>query len=372
MNVLFITTSYPTEESPASGVFVLEHARAVAPHAQVGVLHLNRRHDVRRIAVHRDENAEFPTWRVSYPYRPTALSVAAHAAAGIAGYRSVRRAGFAPDLIHAHFFLAALPGALIAKATGTPLVETEHWTIFLPEDPARLTLPLKLGARASLSAARLVMPVSHSLERAMADAGVRGPFRVVPNAVDTTRFRPGSGGGGNRLVTVSMLNAQKGVDVLLRAFARVRETHADVSLDVVGDGPDRAQLERLARELDLDGAVIFHGAVPKDAIPDILAGSDVFVLASRFDNNPCVLVEAQASGLPIVATRVGGIPEIVEGNGRLVERDDVAGLADAIAATLRDLATFDRDAIVERARARYSFDEIGRAFADVYRAVTAG
>jgi glycosyltransferase involved in cell wall biosynthesis len=372
MNVLFITTAFPSEESPAAGVFVLEHARAVAPHADVAVLHLDRRHGVRGITVRRDERAEFPTWRVSYPYRPTAFSVIAHAAAGIAGYRAVRREGFVPDVLHAHFFLAALPGALIAKATGKPLVETEQWTIFLPEDPARLTLPLRLGARASLAAARVVMPVSHSLEQAMAKAGVQGPFRVVPNAVDTSQFHPGGGGGGTRLVTVSMINPQKGVDVLLRAVARVRETRRDVTLDIVGDGPDRLSAERLARELGLDGAVTFHGLLLKPAIADILARSDLFVLASRFDNNPCVLVEAQAAGLPIVSTRVGGIPELVDGHGALVERDDLTGLADAISSTLARLGEFDRDAIAATASERYSFDAVGRAFADVYRSVTTG
>lgn len=370
MNVLFITTSFPSLEHPASGVFVLEHARAVAPYAEVAVLHLDRRHEARGIRVRRDEASELPTWRVTYPYRPTGLSVVAHAVAGIAGYRAIRRAGFAPDLIHAHFFLAALPGALIARATRTPLVETEQWTIFLPEDPATLTTPLRLGARAALSTARLVMPVSRSLERAMEAAGVRGPFRVVPNAVDTSRFRPGGGGGGSRLVTVGMLNAQKGVDVLLRSFARVHASH-DVHLDVVGDGPDRAGLERLATELGVADAVTFHGLLEKDAIAAILGDSDLFVLASRFDNNPCVLVEAQAAGLPIVSTRVGGIPEIVDGNGALVDRDDVDGLAAAIETTLAELGRFDKAAIAASASERYSFDAVGRAFADVYRAVTA-
>jgi glycosyltransferase involved in cell wall biosynthesis len=370
MKVIFVTTSFPTAEHPASGVFVLEHARAVAPYADVAVLHLDRRHGARGIRAYRDGEAELPTWRVAYPYRPTALSIAAHTAAGIVGYRAVRRAGFTPDVIHAHFFLSALPAALVAKATRTPLVETEQWTIFLPEDPATLTLPLRLGARAALSAARMVMPVSRSLERAMAAAGVRGPFRVVPNAVDTSLFEPGAGGDGTRLATVSMLNAQKGVDVLLRAFAKARSSRG-LHLDVVGDGPERASLERLAGDLGVRDAVTFHGLLPKREIAAVLGRADLFVLASRFDNNPCVLVEAQAAGLPVVSTRVGGIPEIVDGSGALVERDDVDAFAAAIAATLSDLGRYDRAAIAASANERYSLEAVGRAFADVYRDVTA-
>lgn len=361
MRTLFVTTSYPADDAPAKGVFVLEHARAVSPYAEVAVLHLDRRHDARGISVCRDDG-EFPTWRVRYPYRPTALSIAAHVAAGLAGYRAVRRDGFDPDLVHAHFFLSALPAALLPK----PLVETEQWTVFLPEDPAVLTPALRLGARVALARARVVLPVSQSLADAMRAAGVKGPFRVIPNAVDTSLFHPGAGGGGARLVTVGMLQYQKGIDDLLRAFAEVRAARPEATLDIVGDGPDRASYERLAGELELGRSVTFHGLLPKPAIGELLARSDLFVLASRFDNNPCVLVEAQAAGLPIVSTRVGGIPEIVGEHGLLVERDDPAAFAAAIESALDGLAGFDRRAIAERANGRYSYTEVGRALADAY------
>ncbi len=159
---LFITTSYPSDEAPATGVFVLEHARAAARHAEVAVLHLDRRHDARGISVHREPDAEFPTWRARIRTGRPALSVAAHVAAGLAGYRAVRGAGFDPDLVHAHFFLAALPAC---RSLPRPMVETEHWTAFLPEDPTTLGAPLTLAARVVLRRARTVMPVSESLAR---------------------------------------------------------------------------------------------------------------------------------------------------------------------------------------------------------------
>jgi glycosyltransferase involved in cell wall biosynthesis len=363
---LFFSTSFPSDEAPATGVFVLEHARAVAPHAEVAILHLDRRRDVRGISVRQDSEGEFPTWRVRYPYRPTGVSVPAHVIGGLMGYRAVRRSGFDPDVLHAHFFLSAAPAAILSVLLRKPLVETEQWTIFLPEDPGALTLPLRLGARISLRPARTVMPVSESLGRAMREAGVRGSFRVVPNAVDTSLFRPGPGGGGARLVTVGFLQHQKGIDALLPAFARVRERRSDATLDIVGDGPDRATYERLTAELSLDDAVMFHGLQPKSRIAEILAASDLFVLASRFDNNPCVLVEAQASGLPIVATRVGGIPEIVGDAGLLAERDDVEGIAARILEALTNLGAYDRAAIAAHARKRYSLEQIGGELADVY------
>ncbi len=90
------------------------------------------------------------------------------------------------------------------------------------------------------------------------------------------------------------------------------------------------------------------------------------MLASRFDNNPCVLVEAQAAGLPIVASRVGGIPEIVERNGLLAEPEDVDALAGRILEALAGLGAYDRSAIAARAKERFDVEHVGRMLADVY------
>src|SRR6266566_9737717 len=119
VRVLFLTTSYPSAGAPATGIFVHEHARAVAPHAEVAVLHLDRS---RGFGVTRDRAAVFPTWRARYPERPLALTLPAHLAAAAAGYGAVRRAGFAPDVVHAHFFLAGVPAVLTAH----PVVVTEQ------------------------------------------------------------------------------------------------------------------------------------------------------------------------------------------------------------------------------------------------------
>src|SRR5206468_11638708 len=98
----------------------------------------------------------------------------------------------------------------------------------------------------------------------------------------------------------------------------------------------------------------------------LLGASDLFVLASRFENNPCVLVEAQAAGLPIVASRVGGIPEIVEGNGLLAAPGDATALADRILEALDRLPEYDRSAIAARAKDRFGMDHVAGELAAVY------
>ena len=138
--------------------------------------------------------------------------------------------------------------------------------------------------------------------------------------------------------------------------------------DVVGDGPLRAEYERLAGELGVAGRVEFHGLQPKAELAERMRRADVFVLASRFENNPCVLLEAMASGLPVVATRVGGVPELVDDrSGLLADPRDPAALAARIAEALeRD---FDREQIAARARERYGREAVGARLAGIYESV---
>src|SRR5207245_987880 len=98
----------------------------------------------------------------------------------------------------------------------------------------------------------------------------------------------------------------------LEAFAQLVRDGRDLGLDVVGDGPGCETYAGLAHELGLDGRVVFHGLQPKEEVARLMRNAGLFVLTSRYDNNPCVLIEAMASGLPVVATAVGGIPEMID------------------------------------------------------------
>jgi glycosyltransferase involved in cell wall biosynthesis len=371
MNVLFLTTAYPTESAPVAGVFVQEHARAAAEHANVAVLHLDRSHD-HRGAPHlsRAPDADFPTWRASYAWNPVPLSTAAHFAAALQGWRAVRRSGFDPDVIHAHFFLAGAPAVLIGKATRRPVVVTEQWSVFLPEDPMELSRPLRTAARLTYEHADLVLPASDALRRGIEAQGIHARFEVVPNVVDTSLFGADGPERNGRLLAVGLLYDAKGYEYLLEAVALVRREGRDVELDIVGDGPRRADYQRIAHDLDLDGHVVFHGVVPKPEVARRMRESSLFVLTSRYDNNPCVLIEAMASGLPVVATAVGGIPEVVDDrSGLLARAKDPRSIADAIASALDRMGEWDRAAIASDAAARYGRAEIGRRLAAVYERV---
>ncbi len=168
---------------------------------------------------------------------------------------------------------------------------------------------------------------------------------------------------GFRILYVGSLEARKGVDLLIGAFARVRQPHWH--LEIIGDGPERARLEALAQAHNLSGSIAFRGAQPNEAVRAAMLRSSLLVVPSRIgarnqtEGLPTVIVEAFAARLPVVATRLTGIPEIVlhEVTGLLFEMDDETGLADALARIAADLPRAAQWAEAGRALVEAEFDQ---------------
>jgi glycosyltransferase involved in cell wall biosynthesis len=229
-----------------------------------------------------------------------------------------------------------------------------------------------------LASAAAIVCVSPSLARDVVALAGADPLRVavIPDTYDATRFvyaeRSPAAGRSLRLVSVGRLVPVKGHDLLVRAFGSAVRAGLDASLEVVGDGPERARLEALVAEQGLAETVRFSGALANEALVSALEQADAFVLPSRREGFGVALVEALATGLPALATRSGGPNDIIEpGDGLLVPPDDEAALAYGLAALGQTLDTYDRPAIASRAVARFSPASVGRRLVAVYRAVLA-
>jgi len=165
---------------------------------------------------------------------------------------------------------------------------------------------------------------------------------VVPNGVDTEFYQPGAdgrGAGPRVLLSVARLVPDKDHDTLLMAFARISGRHPDAELWLVGNGPRRSILEQQVNDLGIAGQVKF--LPPARDIRHFYHQAEVFVLSSVAEALPNVILEAMAAGLPVVGTRVGGLPEAVvpEETGLLVAPRDVEGLALALERLLSDPET---------------------------------
>jgi len=183
------------------------------------------------------------------------------------------------------------------------------------------------------------------------------PAPEPPKLPDRAALREELGLDGNVLVFAGRLGPQKDVGTLLEALVRVPA----VTLAIAGDGPERAALERRAGELGLDGRVRFLGTVPRDTVLRLFGAADASVLPSAWENFPHTVVEALAVGCPVIATAVGGVPEVVvDGeNGLLVPARDSQALAAAIGRFFSDAGLRERlAAAAARSVASYSEEAV--------------
>lgn len=380
MNVLFLTHSFPRFAGDAAGSFLLRLARAlraedvhvhvVAP-AEPGLEVQGTMDDV-------------PVSRFHYaPRRYETLAYAGNMAQQVQLSWSARFAlvGFLgaefrcayresgrvhADLVHAHWwFPNGLVGSWLAGVAHKPLVTTLHGTdVRLVRTTAFSRPPFRRVMHQSTA----ITAVSRWLaEEARQLVAVPEPL-VAPMPVATDIFSPGGARASDRLLFVGRLNAQKGLEFALRALAAMRHP---VSLDVIGDGDDRATLEALAASLGVAEHVRWHGALPQPRLVEFYRSATALVVPSLEEGLGLVAVEGQLCETPVVAFASGGLPDVVQDGrtGVLVPPGDAGALTRA----LDDLLDRpDRGAALGaagrlHALATFAPESVARRYAGIYR-----
>ncbi len=278
------------------------------------------------------------------------------------------------DLVHTHLVHGGILGRLAARLGGVRrVVTTRHYGTELKER----SLLYRLEDRMTRRSGR-VIAISQAVRRHLEERGIAPPerIRVIHNALDSELF------GGDPppvrddpgrppvLGSIGRLRPQKGFHHLLDAFRLVLDHHPAAMLEIVGDGPLRGELEGRCRQLGIDNAVRFTGSVPHTEIPRVIDGWDLFVLSSVWEGFGMVLIEAMARSRATVATRVGGVVEVVEEGvtGLLVPPGDPGSLARAVGGLLdhpQQLAAMGR-AGRERALGLFSMETFTEKTVAVY------
>lgn len=284
------------------------------------------------------------------------------------------------DLVHVFFGVPCGPiGWLLKRTHGLPyLIRMGGGDIpgFKPygyEKHYRRSTPI---VKRLWDDADALVAVSADLEKRVRRIHPGVTIDVIPNGVDLEEFHPPavpSRAGPVVIMTVTRLISRKRVDVLLAAAARLREkTPVPFRVDIVGDGVERPFLESLAQTLGLKDLVRFHGNVDHEGLADVYRRGDIFVLPSLAEGMPNVLLEALASGLPLVATDTGGSLELIlpDINGFIVPKGDTDALAERLKVLLErpDLrAAFGRQSR-ERARV-FAWEDIAARTEGVYQRI---
>lgn len=290
---------------------------------------------------------------------------------GAAGGLAARVAEFQPRLIHAHFGPDGTLALPLARRLDVPLIVSLRG-YDVTRSPFRLLRSGRLSwTRHALWRGRLMdegalfLAVSDALREQAIAAGYPAERTVTHyNGVDLDRFKPAGGDDGATILHAGRLVEKKGTAVLIRAFAELLSKHPAASLVILGDGPLRGSLERLAGELGLSGAVRFAGFQPPDEVAEWMRRAAIVAAPSlRADDGdgeglPNVVVEAAASGRPVVATDHGGIGEAVADGetGFLVPERAAAPLAERLGELLESVDLRRRLGSAARALAEEKFD----------------
>lgn len=378
MHVLHLPSWYSTPDKPWRGMFVRDQALALnAAGVQVGVAFVERRSfshfnglnlavsHYQTVARDEDDVAtiRMKGWSFFAQTVPGSLLWSRLTRRLVESYAAVYGV---PDLIHGHAALWGGHAAMLAsRALQRPYVVTEHSSYIMTADlsPARRDHAAEVYRNASA-----VIAVSRRLQTSV-DAIAGSPVaEVVPNTVDSDYFslRPARRRGDTfTFLAVCDLVSYKRVDLLIRAFARLNIHHPNTRLVIAGAGKDGRMLRALARTLVPNGKIELTGALPRWQVRQWMREAGALVLCSDHETFGCVLIEAMATGLPVIATRSGGPEEIVTPDtGILIDCGDSEALLRAMSEVRR--RRFDPAAIRETVRRRFGYPVIANRLCAVY------
>ena len=320
------------------------------------------------------------------------------------GLKYIKKHFFNPDLIHLHVTYPLGQVALLwKKLFGYKYVLTEHWTIYQPQNKDVLVGKLKRKIVKIANNAELIMPVSLDLQRCMEGHGVHNRFQVIYNLVNTdmftlrqtpcidsslpTNLRRNDMQGSTEndmhgltkndmhvwkkhILHISTLRDEaKNFSGILRTIERLRKQRDDFELHVIHDY-DAPEFKTFVKEHHLEDCVIFHGKKTSAEVAQAYQDADFFVLFSNFENLPCVIVEAFASGVPVLSTSVGGIAEILSPErGILIPQGDEDALLQGMNQLLDHSSEYDRQAIRDYAIKTFAAQNIGQQIFEAYNTV---
>lgn len=389
LNIALFSSLFPNSSQPRLGIFVQERlrhliesqdieAKVVAPvpwfpasnscYGQFGLIGgIPERESLNNIDVYHPRYFSIPA--IGKYFAPLAMAVS--------GYRMLRRlqsSGFQFDLIDAHYFYPdGVAAVLLGRWLHTPVVITARGSDInlFPE----YRIPRKYIEWA-VQRASMIIAVSNPLKTRLIALGAEpARVRVLRNGVDLGTFKPVErsdlrdrlGIKGKMLLAVGNLVKLKGIDLIITALSSL----PDCTLVVVGEGEERSFLERLCSIHTIGGRVIFAGNMPQQKLREYYSAADILVLASSSEGWPNVLLEAIACGTPVVATRVGGTPEIVTSAcaGLLVDDRTPEELSRAIRKLLDELPDATR---VRKHAEAFDWGVISRQQREIFEKVTIG
>jgi glycosyltransferase involved in cell wall biosynthesis len=367
LHILFLTHWFPSKNFPRGGNFILRHAQAAATLHEVTVLFVERNNSSAYEIIEENENGlkiiyvyyKSSSWRIiNYLNKCKAYKI------------GLKRVGNF-DLIHLnvlHYYAFIAVYFKIFKKIN--FVITEHWTRWLAESQSLSDKFYHWMMRLVCSYSSYILPVSNNLADKMKEKGIKGNFKVIPNVVNTEVF---SGREKNEeeimfLHISNLKDSQKNFSGILYVTKKLIEEGYNFILNIGGDG-DISPIQRFCKENSMEKNISIFGDLTEDEVSQKMKEADVFILFSNTENQPCVINESFSGGLPVIATRVGGISEFFPPDfGILIEKGNEEELYEAMKACLTNKIKFASPEIMHQyAENTFSVRVIAKEFDTVYR-----
>ena len=378
MKAVWLVSWYPNKLSPYDGDFIKRHAEATSLFEDVNVIFLKKDEKgllTKTVLVEENQSGRLHETIIYYhvPKRFALLDKIFSATR----YRRLYQQAInnylekngRPGIIHVHVGMKAGLAALwLSKKIDVPIVLTEHWTGFLKEADDRFEqLPgyYQRAWKKVASAAQSISLVSDHLLKSWSSFMPGKNLRVIPNVVNTSIFnyQPTTGISKARFMHISGLDERKNPGMMLEAFKLVRNQYPDAELEIFGNTNSGVHSSTQ------QPGVRMNEEVPQHVLADKMRDATAVLLYSRCETFGCVIIEAQATGIPVIVSDIPVFHETVQQseNGIFARAEDPAALAEAMIQMIRQRSTFDGRAISQQAHALYSYEVVGKKISDWYQ-----
>jgi L-malate glycosyltransferase len=370
LHILLLASWFPHEGAPKLGNFVHRHAQAIAQKHNVSLLYLAPQQDIAPTRLVHDSLEGIDTTWVYYSKKGVSIFTRLHAfRLGLDALVNERKITF--DLIHLNVIWPEGWQAVIAqRRLNIPIVITEHWTGYHETSRGNQPFKVKALSRWVASKASVICPVSDDLGQAMRRFGLSGKYLTVPNVVNTDVFQLAEKQAKplQFLHVSSLYEPQKNIRGILRVWKKFADQYPDVHLTIGGDGPWQDAL-KYAQDLNIrPNSITVFGEKEWNEIAALMQQAHVLLLFSNFENLPCVIVEAMASGMHVISSAVGGISEHISAEvGLLVPHQDEQALFDALAKMYTNYPMTNAAQLRAIAEQKFSMQSIAHQFDHVYQ-----
>lgn len=369
--ILFISSWFPSKIEATNGNFVQRHAEAVSLLHEVEILHAIGDKAQKKNYFFDDQIINGIRTLIVY-YKNTNNPI-------LNFYRRINsyKKGFAkmqnPDLVHANILQKSMLFAVYLKwKFKVPFVVTEHWSGFLKINRGKLSKIQLFISKFIAKEAHFVLPVSYYLKNDLEDLRFQNAVEVVENVVDTAVFHVKES-KNNRFafLHISNLVSLKNPDKIIEVAILLAKEFQNFELQIGGDG-DVESLKKIIKENKAENYIRTFATLSSKEVAEKMRNSDCFILFSNYENFPCVLLESLSCGTPAIATKVGGIPEIInDKNGVLISNNETDLLVAMRNVLLQNTNFQNPEHLHQLIENRFSMPVIAQKFDLIYKKVLA-